>query len=58
MRKPIPLLDDDKPLDVIAEGDYHCPALGCATYLPAVTSSIRPPTTVDEPPVVPTGLRT
>jgi hypothetical protein len=23
MRKPIPLLDDDKPLDVIAGGDYR-----------------------------------
>ena len=23
MRKPIALLDDDKPLDVIAEGDYR-----------------------------------
>ena len=23
MRKPIPLLDDDKPLDVIAAGDYR-----------------------------------
>jgi uncharacterized protein (DUF2384 family) len=23
MRKPIPLLDDDKPLDVIASGDYR-----------------------------------
>jgi hypothetical protein len=23
MRKPIPLLDDDKPLDVIATGDYR-----------------------------------
>ena len=23
MRKPIPLLDDDKPLDVIAEGGYR-----------------------------------
>jgi Protein of unknown function (DUF2384) len=23
MRKPIPLLDNDKPLDVIAEGDYR-----------------------------------
>ena len=23
MRKPIPLLDDDKPLDVIAVGDYR-----------------------------------
>ena len=23
MRKPIPLLDEDKPLDVIAEGDYR-----------------------------------
>ena len=23
MRKPIPLLDDDKPLDVIADGDYR-----------------------------------
>ncbi len=23
MRKPIPLLDDDKPLDVIAHGDYR-----------------------------------
>src|SRR5882724_1338686 len=23
MRKPIPLLDDDKPLDVIAQGDYR-----------------------------------
>lgn len=23
MRKPIPLLDDDKPLDVIAEGQYR-----------------------------------
>ena len=23
MRKPVPLLDDDKPLDVIAAGDYR-----------------------------------
>jgi len=23
MRKPVPLLDEDKPLDVIAEGDYR-----------------------------------
>lgn len=23
MRKPIPLLDDDKPLDVIADGEYR-----------------------------------
>jgi transcriptional regulator with XRE-family HTH domain len=23
MRKPIPLLDDDKPIDVIAAGDYR-----------------------------------
>lgn len=23
MRKPVPLLDDDKPLDVIATGDYR-----------------------------------
>jgi uncharacterized protein (DUF2384 family) len=23
MRKPIPMLDDDKPLDVIAAGDYR-----------------------------------
>lgn len=23
MRKPVPLLDDDKPLDVIAGGDYR-----------------------------------
>jgi hypothetical protein len=23
MRKPIPLLDDDKPLDVIAAGEYR-----------------------------------
>jgi transcriptional regulator with XRE-family HTH domain len=23
MRKPVPLLDDDKPLDVIAVGDYR-----------------------------------
>ena len=23
MRKPVPLLDDDKPLDVIAAGDYQ-----------------------------------
>jgi len=23
LRKPVPLLDDDKPLDVIAAGDYR-----------------------------------
>jgi hypothetical protein len=23
MRKPVPLLDDDKPLDVIAAGEYR-----------------------------------
>src|SRR4051794_41051411 len=30
MRKPIPLLDDDKPLDVIAAGDYRRVSRGLA----------------------------
>jgi hypothetical protein len=31
MRKPVPLLDDDAPLDVIAAGDYRRVSRALAT---------------------------